>query len=432
MSEGSRRLRIAFITAGAAGRYCGNCLHDNALALALRRLGEDAVLIPTYTPIRVEGEDASEHHVFFNGLRVYLEEKWPWFRRPHRLLDRALANPLLLRLLASLGTGTDPRMLGELTVSMLDGERGHQAKELDELVRFLADLRPDIVHLSNVLLVGMARRIRESLGVPVVCGLQAEDGFIDQLPSPFRERALERVRERALEVDALVAVSRYYAEHTVARFGLSPEKMRVVLPGIDLRDRFATERNARDPVTVGFLGRLAPEKGLHVLCDVFQSLARKLPELRLAIAGYVAPEAKKYLHRLKRSWRANGLQDRVKLFGTVDLEEKRAFLSSVDLLCLPGVYPDPKGLAAIEGLAWNVPFVAPEHGVFPELVELTGGGLLSAPDDLSSVQSLVSKLALDKGMRRELGARGRAAVLEHLSDERMAKNTLEVYRSLTR
>ena len=67
-------MRIAFITAGAAGMYCGSCMRDNTLVTALRALGHDALLLPAYMPITVDEPDASGGRVFFGGINIYLEQ----------------------------------------------------------------------------------------------------------------------------------------------------------------------------------------------------------------------------------------------------------------------------------------------------------------------------------------------------------------------
>ena len=83
-------MRIAYITAGAAGMYCGSCLHDNTLAAALLELGEDVVLVPTYTPLRTDEPDVSIDRVFFGGINVYLQEKVPLVS-PHAVVARSAA-----------------------------------------------------------------------------------------------------------------------------------------------------------------------------------------------------------------------------------------------------------------------------------------------------------------------------------------------------
>ncbi len=83
-------MRIAFITAGAAGMYCGSCMKDNTLVSALIQQGHDALLIPTYTPIRTDEEDVSQGKVFFGGINVYLQQKSWLFRHSPWIFDKLL------------------------------------------------------------------------------------------------------------------------------------------------------------------------------------------------------------------------------------------------------------------------------------------------------------------------------------------------------
>ena len=68
-------MRIAYIAAGAAGMYCGSCLHDNTLASALQKMGHQVALVPTYTPLRTEARGVSLDRIFFGALNVYLQQK---------------------------------------------------------------------------------------------------------------------------------------------------------------------------------------------------------------------------------------------------------------------------------------------------------------------------------------------------------------------
>ena len=200
-------MRIAYITAGAAGMYCGSCLHDNTLAAALQRLGHDVALIPTYTPTRTDETDVSIDRVFYGALNVYLEQKIPLFRHTPRLLDRLLNNKRLLNWVARLGASTDPHDLGEMTLSVLQGEDGKQSHELDRLVAWLRDdFRPEIVHITNSMFLGLTHRIKERLGVPVICSVQGEDIFLEQLPEPIRTRVHETLQRKARDVSTLIMV----------------------------------------------------------------------------------------------------------------------------------------------------------------------------------------------------------------------------------
>ena len=130
------RMNIVQITPGAGGMYCGNCFRDNALVAGLRRAGHDALMIPLYLPLTLDEEDLSAGTpLFFSGINVYLEERFAWFRKAPRWLHRLMTSPRLLQWASRWAGRTQPTQLGALTYSMLQGEAGHQAREVDELVQ---------------------------------------------------------------------------------------------------------------------------------------------------------------------------------------------------------------------------------------------------------------------------------------------------------
>src|ERR1700730_4933195 len=162
-------MRIAYITAGAAGMFCGSCMHDNTLAAALLARGHDALLIPTYTPIRTDEADVSQQRVFFGGINVFLQQKTALFRHTPWFLDRFLDFPGLLRWVSQFAVKTRAEQLGELTLSMLKGEHGFQLKEITKLIRYLeSDVRPDIITFTNVLLSGMVPSLQQRIKAPVL------------------------------------------------------------------------------------------------------------------------------------------------------------------------------------------------------------------------------------------------------------------------
>src|SRR6266536_3115960 len=108
-------MRITYITAGAAGMYCGSCMRDNTLVAALARLGHEALLIPTYTPIRTDEEDVSQKRIFFGGINVYLQQKFALFRHTPALFDRLLDGRRLLRWVSRFAVQIEAQKLGELT-----------------------------------------------------------------------------------------------------------------------------------------------------------------------------------------------------------------------------------------------------------------------------------------------------------------------------
>src|SRR3990172_9180693 len=230
-------MRIVHLLAGAGGMYCGSCLHGNTPARALRASGEDVLLVPVYTPPRTDEENASIDRVFFGGVNVYLEQQSALFRHTPRFLDRLLNRPALFRWITKRGWGVRPEHLGAMTVSMLRGEEGRQRKELEKLVDWLGrEIRPELVHLSNVMLVGMARRIPAELGTPVVSTLSGEDAFVESPPQPHSSQARAVLAERSADLAALIAMNRPYADLMAEYLSVPRERIEVIPPGLELSD----------------------------------------------------------------------------------------------------------------------------------------------------------------------------------------------------
>lgn len=426
-------MRIAFIAAGAGGMYCGTCLKDNALAAALIELGEDVTLVPTYTPLRVDEASVSSGHVFLGGVDVFFEEKLAWYRRGPGLLRRALGSQWLLRKVTRRGIDTAPAGLGPMTVSMLRGTQGRQRQSILELVGWLeAHLRPDIVHLSSTLLSGLAPVLKASLRVPVVCGFSGEDLFLKELPAEDRELALAQLVENSAALDAFIAPSAFAADDMCAWIGLDRAKAAIVPPGISV-DSFTEHprRTTGSPPVIGYLARISPEKGLHILADAFVALRKRgHVDARLRIGGYLGPGHRPYAAGVRARLGGLGARGIVELLGTLDREQKLALLRSIDVLCVPTLYPEAKGLFALEALASGVPVILPGHGAFPELVEATGGGLLHEPRNALDLAGKLEELLADEERGPRLGRAGREAVREHYTARRMAEQTLRVYKSV--
>ncbi|MEQ8786004.1 MAG: glycosyltransferase family 4 protein [Pirellulaceae bacterium] len=430
---------IAYLTAGAAGMYCGSCMHDNTLARALARCGLDVQLIPTYTPIRTDEDNISVDRVFFGGINVYLQQKVPLFRHLPGLMLRFLDQPWLIRWASARAVEIDAKELGALTLSMLRGEHGFQKRELRRLCLWLRDhVKPDLVVLSNMLIAGCVPQVKRETGAPVLVTLQGDDIFLEELPEPFKQQAFEEIRKLVEEVDGFIVNSRYYAEFMGDYFGIGAEKFHIVPLGIDTDDYAAADASGEkhadiraddQPLRVGYLARLAPEKGLHVLVDAFLAL-RKMPGMERAelhIAGWLGEHRRKYAEEQFDKLRGAGLGDAFHYAGSVDHHGKIDFLRSLDVLSVPTVYHEPKGLFVLEALAAGVPVVEPEHGAFPEMLAATSGGRLVRPEDPAHLAETLHELLAGRDICRELGQRGCAIVRQQFNATSMARQTLQMY-----
>jgi glycosyltransferase involved in cell wall biosynthesis len=420
-------VHIALITAGGAGMFCGSCMHDNTLARALMAAGHEVSLIPTYTPIRVDERDVSQGRVFLGGINLYLDALYPVWRRIPRALVRWLDSPSVMRLISRVSVHSDARQLGQLTVALLQGEQGPDAREIDELTRFLEELQPDVICFSNALVAGVLPRLRQRFAGRIVCLLQGDDIFLDGLLEPFRQQALDLLRAHVRLFDGFLVNSVYYRDFMAAYLELPVEKMHLVPLGIDVAGHDGLPKeDAGDPFTIGYFARICPEKGLHQLVDAFRLVHQAWPRVRLVAAGYLGARDKAYFEEISRS--AADLGDAFQYRGSpASHAEKVEYLKSLDVLTVPTVYREPKGLYVLEALANGVPVVQPRHGAFPEMLEATGGGLLVNPLDAVDLARGLIELLSSPRQRFDLAQRGHAGVRARFDTATMVKATLRAF-----
>ena len=408
-------------------------MRDNALVAALRQQGNPVLMLPLYTPLTLDETDQSRGTpVFFGGVNVYLEQKFPWFRRAPDFLRSVLSSPVLLRYASSFAAKTSASELGDLTVSMLRGEHGFQASELETLIAWLKQSeKPDVICLSNILLGGLTTRLRSELGVPVVSYLQGEDFFLDGLPERHREQAWCLASQRAGEMDGLIAPSRYFADTMTRRLGLPKERAHVVLNGIQL-EGFEPAANFPTEPVIGYFARMSPEKGLGLLVDTFLLLRRdpRLAGLRLKVGGSCTAADNGFVNDIKARLERSDATASVEFCPNVDRAGKIEFLRSLTVFCTPALYGEAFGLYVIEAMACGVPVVVPDVAAFPELIALTDGGLVTG----ASAQELaraIGELVVDLERARAMGLRGYQNVVQRFSIERMARETADVLRRIT-
>lgn len=440
------RMQIAYLTAGAAGMICGSCMHDNTLARALMALGHDVQLIPLYTPIRTDEEDVSSPRIFYGGINMYLQQRSRLFRWLPRWLDQWLDQPWLINWASGRSVKIDPVEVADLALSILRGNEGFQKKEVERVAEWLTGtLHPDVIVFSNILTAGCVPEIKRRMRVPVVVTLQGDDIFLQGMPERQRMQALAEVARLAEFVDGFIAHSEYYADAMAEYLRLDRAKIAVVPLGIDTRDyQMRSEEEARSaergvrsgagvasrPPTVGYLARLAPEKGLHVLAEAFVRL-RAMPQMndaRLRIAGWLGEQNRSYVEEIFGRLRGAGLGDAFEFVGEVDRQRKLNFLASIDVLAVPTTYREPKGLFVLEALAAGVPVVQPDHGAFPEVLAATGGGLLHRPEDAAHLAERLHELLTHPEQRQALAESGQRHVHATRNAQEMAQGTVRALR----
>ena len=426
-------MRILSFTGGAGTMYCGSCLRDNALAAELLARGHDVILTPVYTPTRTDERNVSQHHVFFGGISVFLEQHSALFRHTPRFLDRLWDAEWVIKMASKRQIKVDPKSLGELTVSMLKGESGFQRKEITKLLEWLRSEPPfDVVNLPYTLLLGLAEPLKRALNVAVCCTLQGEDLFLDGLGEPYKQQSMALIRAASVHVDAFLPVSRYYLDYMPGYLGIPREKMELVPLGINLDGYSVRNPARRDTFTIGYFARVAPEKGLHVLAEAYRRLRSRpgVGKSRLVVAGYLAHEHEAYVNGIRNDIRAWGLEGEFEYVGEVDRAQKIAFLHGLDVLSVPAIYEEPKGIFLFEAMANGVPAVQPRRGAFPEIIENTGGGLIVEPDDPDALADGILELWRNPARAAALGEAGAEGVRRHYTVGRMAEAAEAVYEQL--
>jgi glycosyltransferase involved in cell wall biosynthesis len=203
-----------------------------------------------------------------------------------------------------------------------------------------------------------------------------------------------------------------------------------VYPGIQLSGLGPrpTPKSADEPLTIGYLARIAPEKGLLLLAQAVGTLEQSFRDQpwRLRFAGWLGEHNRKYFDEVRQTLQKYLPADRFEHVEVPNRASKISFLQSLDVLSVPTPYREPKGLYILESLACGVPVVQPNHGSFPELIEATGGGICVKPNDLADLANGLQQMLSNAEQRREFAQRGHAAVQAKFSAEVMAQRTVEV------
>ena len=427
-------MQIVFMTPGSGDNfYCENCLRDKALVVALRTLGHDAASMPLYLPPLMQDTDPGDKTpVFFGGVNVYLQQRFKLFRHTPRWLDKLFDANGLLRFAARKVGMTKASFLGETAVSMLQGASGRQVKELERLVSYLQEnSRPDVVVLSNAMLLGMAPLISEQLGCAVVCMLQDEHDFIDALPKGYSDQAWDLMRQNARSVSMFIAPSRYYANLMGSRLRLPEGAVKVCYNGID-PEGYAPADTPPDPPVIGYLSRLHPDKGLDLLTNAFIELRSQpgLETTKLIIAGGMTQNFAGYVDAQKQAFQQAGVADDVEWIDDFDRQSKRDFLPRCSVMCVPDRSGPAAGMFIIESLLAGVPLVEPNTGVIPELIEATGGGLLYDPNSPGDMIAKLTELLKDPARAKSIGQTAHQTALKQFTAQAAATRLIALFETI--
>ncbi|MHC4236711.1 MAG: glycosyltransferase family 4 protein [Planctomycetota bacterium] len=428
-------MRIIQLTPGSGDNfYCENCLRDLALVRAFQKHGHDIMMVPMYLPIDPGTQPFPDQApIFFGGLNVYLQQKLKLFRKTPRWLDRCLDSAPLLKGLGKLAGMTSAKDLGQTTHSMLQGLDGKQIKEVDRITQWLEQMspKPDVIIISNILLAGLAPALKARLNIPVVCLLQDEEGFLDTLPEPYAESCWQLVRQHAGSFDALICVSDYYQQVMQKRLDMENMAMPVIPMGLDTAGFDISEELPSVP-TIGFLSKMCHDHGLDILINALQLLRHdnRFKDTILRVTGGKSSGDKVFLNKMQNRLNSMGLSDAVDTVDDYSDAARKQFLESISVMVLPSRKPLAYGLFALEACAAGRPFMVPDLGVFGELAEKTGAGVLYHPNNPVRLAESLRSLLADPSEMLRLGRNGRGAVETIYSIDETVMKMTDLFASL--
>ncbi|MDR0867053.1 MAG: glycosyltransferase [Planctomycetota bacterium] len=336
---------------------------------------------------------------------------------------------MILELITELGAGGAERVVFELAtrlpqvaVAALDGrgvfadrlrERGVAVYDLGarrktdvgvvwRLRRLLRELRPRVLHthLFHANLLG--RLAAAGLHIPALSTCH----IMETRPRPWHF-FLDRLTARLAAGE--VCVSQAVADFQRQKTGLPAEFFPVIYNGIDLEkfrpaaDREALRRELNFPaaaLTVGFLGRLAPQKGVDIFIRAIAALMNLAPELAPQVAWVVGGAGSE--ERKLRELAADLNLPHILFCGEIAAPEK--FLAALDIAVMPSRY-EGFGLVAAEAQSCGAAVIAADLPPLREIVADGENGLLTPPD-ADALAAALQKLSVNPDLRRRLAAAG--------------------------
>ncbi len=421
------------IIPGSGGSfYCGNCLRDSKYVMALRKSDHTVVKIPMYLPLFADEHDLSrEIPVFYGAISIYLKQIFPIFRRAPKWVDRLLNAKPMLKLASKFAGSTRASGLEEMTVNMLLGEEGQQKEELEKMVDWIVEnCNPDVIHLSNALLLGLAHRLAERTNVPVICSLQDEDVWVDVMKPSARESVWRLMSRKSEHVTSFIAVSEYYAGVMKKNMEIPEEKLTSVHIGVDPEDYHYNPVSGKQR-KIGFISRMCHENGTDILVDAFILLKQKagFEDVELVLTGGSTGDDRRHLAEIRKKLKDHHLTGQVEFHEEFEEKGLREFLDKVSVVSVPVRNGEAFGIYLLECMVSGVPVVQPALGAFPEIVNLTGGGIIYDKNTPESLSQSLERILSDPDEMDRLSKKGREGVLQHFHIDVQAERMVAVYEN---
>lgn len=231
---------------------------------------------------------------------------------------------------------------------------------------------------------------------------------------------LKNVPRNCLQFPLVLCVSSFIREYAVQEARIPRERTRIVHNGIEL-DVFTRKRQPRrekNVVHLIYAGRLAPDKGVHVLLEALALLKEQIsdPRVHLSVYGQGAPE---YEKKLREMVEHHQLDEWVRFCGLVPRDQMPAVLASHDILVFPSIWAEPLARIIQEAMASGLAVVGTITGGTGEILIHEETGLVFEAGDKQMLADQIARLVVDESLRKKLAQAGRRLVEQCFSLERM-------------
>lgn len=427
-------MKIIYIVPGFGGTfYCGNCLRDSAFSKALKAQGHDSVTLPLYLPHSIEEfAHQTDVPVFYGAVNIYLKQNFKLFRKIPKWLYRFFNSPFILKYAAKKSSSTRAEGLEEMTISMLKGADGFQKEELEQLIYFLKHYeKPDVVHLSNALLMGLAAKIKEELDVPVFCSLQDEDVWINAMSEHYKPKLWQLMSEKAKDIDAFIAVSDFFKNIMQQNMNIADDKLHVIHLSVK-PEVYTVHSPADNPQAIGYLSRMNEENGFDILVDAFIKLKSKseYSNIKLIVTGGKTADDKKFIGKQILKLQNNKVLQDVEFIDDFRTSVLNQFFEKISVLSVPVMKGEAFGLYQLEALASGIPIVQPDLGAFPEIVEISKAGVIYKPNTPDALAEKLAEVLSNKVYLNQLSLNGRKAVEEKFNLKSSTEKLVEIYKNV--
>jgi glycosyltransferase involved in cell wall biosynthesis len=314
-------------------------------------------------------------------------------------------------------------------------------------LRVARDLRSekcDVVHIHNF-----------SQFVPIIRALNPKIKIVLHMHCDWLtelDRAM--IENRLRETDLVLGVSNYISERIRRKFPQFSNRCRTLYNGVDVSTfknsshGSALKKNGFKQLL--FVGRVSPEKGVHVLLEAFETVLKQHPQVQLKLVGQLFQLPLALLVSLSRDPKETDLKrfygcnylsylqahisrDEaccVSFAGAVPHRLLANFYRDADVCVVPSVCNEPCGMPILESMATGVPVIATIGGGTSELIIDGETGLLVERDDASALAEAILRLLSDEELRKSMGKNARKRAVELYSWEVIVENLLNQYRKI--